>query len=574
MQTASHQYCAMLGEPETQFSRCRAMRRTRRRTTEFPLSLIPLLAVILAGARLPPAGAVEPILKPERFKHYIDAFNEGDNELYKQQFPNVAAWDFLKHNIPLLDCADKGIEEIYYFRWWTYRKHIRATPDGFVITEFLPNVGWSGKYNTISCAAGHHLYEGRWLHDPKFLDDYSVFWFRKGGKPRSYSFWAADAIWKRAMVTGDTALAIDLLPDLVENFRGWEKDRLTDSGLLWQIDDSDGMEVAIGGTGCRPTINSYMYGDALAIAAIATLAGKPQIAEEFRAKAARLKDLVQTRLWDPKAEFFKLLRRAKDGTISSTLTDVRELHGYTPWYFDLPDNDKSVAWAQILDPQGFYAPFGPTTAERRHPGFALNYDGHECQWNGPSWPYSTSITLVAMANLLNDYKQNIITRRDYLDLLSIYAKSHHLKREDGTVVPWIDENINPLTGDWLARTRLAMVRKTTPNKDRRIEERGKDYNHSTFCDLVISGLVGLRPRADDTVEVNPLVPTSWDFFCLDQVRYHGRSLTVLWDRTGRRYNRGAGLRVLADGKQIAAADGLRRVTGLLSPRTWQVNPPG
>ena len=98
-----------------------------------------------------------------------------------------------KDNIPLLDCPDKDIEETYYFRWWTFRKHIKQTPDGFVITEFLPTVGWAGKHNTISCAAGHHLHEGRWLHDPKYLDDYSTFWFRKGGAVRSYSFWAADS---------------------------------------------------------------------------------------------------------------------------------------------------------------------------------------------------------------------------------------------------------------------------------------------------------------------------------------------------------------------------------------------
>ena len=33
------------------------------------------------------------------------------------------------------------------------------------------------------------------------------------------------------------------------------------------------------------------------------------------------------------------------------------------------------------------------------------------------------------------------------------------------------------------------------------EERGKDYNHSTFCDLLISELLGLPPRADNIIEV-------------------------------------------------------------------------
>ncbi len=155
-----------------------------------------------------------PVLKPEALRHYIDQFNKDDEELYVQHIPNEQAWDFLKANIPLFECPDKDIERTYYFRWWTYRKHIKQTPDGFVITEFLPQVGWSGKHNTINCAAGHHFYEGRWLHDPRYLDDYAVFWFRKGGEPRKYSFWAADAIEARALATGDDRLCRELLPDL------------------------------------------------------------------------------------------------------------------------------------------------------------------------------------------------------------------------------------------------------------------------------------------------------------------------------------------------------------------------
>ena len=86
------------------------------------------------------------------------------------------------------------------------------------------------------------------------------------------------------------------------------------------------------------------------------------------------------------------------------------------------------------------------------------------------------------------------------------------------------------------------------------KERGKDYNHSTYCDLIINGLIGLRPREDETVEVNPLVPAgTWDYFCLDQVRYHGRWLTILYDKNGDRYHKGAGMRVFADGKEIAHA---------------------
>lgn len=524
-----------------------------------------LAVAVLLGAAVacaPSAAASEPhalVLKADGFQHYVEAFNRQDEELYPQHVPNAQAWQFLRDNVPLFECPDKQIEEIYYFRWWTYRKHLKSTPDGFIVTEFLPKVDWAGKHNSISCPAGHHFYEGRWLHDPKFLDDYATFWFRRGGEPRRYSFWAADAVWARYLVNADKSFAKSLLDDLVQNYEAWEKDRRQPDGLFWQIDDRDGMEVAIGGTGVRPTINSYMYGDAMAIAHIAELAGRKDIAAKFRADAARIKRLVDERLWDADAQFYKVIPRGKDRP-----ADVRELLGYTPWYFMLPDADKSTAWAQLMDPEGFFAPFGPTSAERRHPKFSISYQAHECQWNGPSWPFATSVTLTAMANLLNNVQQEVVNRQDYLQLLQIYAKSHRLKRDDGTVVPWIDENLNPLTGDWIARTRLKSWSNGTWNQDKGGRERGKDYNHSTYCDLVISGLIGLRPRPDEVVEVNPLVPAdTWDCFCLDQVRYHGRWLTILYDKTGKRYGKGKGLRVFADGREIARSDVLAPVSGPL-----------
>ena len=535
------------------------------------LALVVVVVVAVGSAAAESRAAASPlspevprpyVLKADSFRPCIDDFNKNDRELYPQHFPNSAAWDFLRQNIPLLDCPDKEIEQIYYFRWWTFRKHIKQTPDGFVITEFLPPVGWAGKHNTINCAAGHHLHEGRWLNDPKFLDDTSIFWFRKGGSARSYSFWAADSIWSRFLVTGDDRLIRELLPDLIANYEAWEKTHRDPNGLFWQIDDRDGMEVSISGSGYRATINSYMYGDAMAIARMAERQGQKGVAARFRDKAAQLKRLVQEKLWDADAQFFKVLPRRQ----GARLSDARELHGYTPWYFDLPDADRSIAWKQLMDPRGFYAPFGPTTAEQRHPKFALSYRGHECQWNGPSWPFSTAVTLSAMANLLCDYRQDVVDRKQYLEVLKIYTRSHHLKRDDGAVVPWIDENLNPLTGDWLSRTRLKSWKNGTWERGKGGEERGKDYNHSTYCDLVINGLIGLRPQADDTVVVRPLVPEgAWDYFCLDQVRYHGRWLTILFDKTGERYRKGKGLRIFADGREIAAADGLQRLSATLPP---------
>ncbi len=517
-----------------------------------PLPVIAMSVIMMAAAAGKPA-----VLQPGALGKYVASFNRLDHTHFGQAVSNEDAAEWMLANVPLFECPDPEIEEIYHFRWWTYRKHIKETPDGYVITEFLPKVSWSGKHNTISCPAGHHFREGRWIRDPKYLDDYASFWFRKGGEPRRYSFWAADSIHQLAIARGDFKLAIDLLPDLVKNHEEWEESRLAADGLFWQIDDRDGMEVSVGGKGHggrgkRPTINSYMFGDAMAIAAIAERAGQPELAATYREKAARIKRLVQEMLWDDEAEFFKVLPLGE----KVKRVDVRELHGFTPWYFHLPDRGKGYekAWRQLMDPKGFRAPFGPTTAEQRHPGFTVSHTGHECQWNGPSWPFATTVTLTALANVLNDYPQDTVTKRDWFETLKTYAKSHRLTREDGTVVPWIDENLNPHTGEWIARTRLSRWKDGGWDPRKGGPERGKDYNHSAYCDLIITGLAGLRPRADGAIEVNPLLPDeAWDWFCLDGIPYRGRSITILYDKTGARYGKGRGLVVLADGEVCASA---------------------
>lgn len=269
------------------------------------------MAIILSAGALASTGVAEPerdsalILSPAKLQAYVDRFNADDEELYAN-IPNKDAFRFLEQNIPLFECPDPDFERTYYFRWWTYRKHVKKTTDGYVITEFLPKVPWSGKHNTISCPAAHHFYEGRWLHSQEYLNDYAVFWFRKGGNPRLYSFWAADAMYARYLVNKDGRFLIDLLPDLVKNYKAWETGwkwgrhhiGQRKNGLFYTIDDRDGGEVSIGGHGFRPTLNSFMYGDAKAIAAISRMAGHTEQAKRFESKADHIKQLVQEKLWD------------------------------------------------------------------------------------------------------------------------------------------------------------------------------------------------------------------------------------------------------------------------------------
>jgi hypothetical protein len=462
--------------------------------------------------------------------------------------PNVEAAEWLTANVPLFDCPDEAFEKIYYFRWWTFRKHIKQTPQGAVLTEFLHPVNHAGPYNTVSCAVGHHLAEGRWLRDQGPLDEYVHFWFRSGpiGTPaphfHKYSSWVAAVLYNRHLVTNDGNFLIDLLDDLVADYRLWESERQRDDGLFWHFDVRDGMEESISGSrvkkNVRPTINSYMAANAWAIAQTAALAGRPEIENKFREKHEALRRKMVAALWDRDAKFFKV--RFEDEGFS----DAREAIGFIPWMFNLAGPEHAEAWKQIADPAGFLAPRGLTTAERRHPDFRTHGTG-TCEWDGAVWPFATSQTLTGLANLLRGPPQPFVTRRDYFDALQTYAYAHQLNGR-----PYIGEYHDEITGDWLI---------TGPKA-----ARSRDYNHSTFGDLVISGLVGVVPRADEIIEVHPLIPEgAWDWFCLDNVPYHGSALTIIWDRTGERYGRGAGLAVWANGQEIARAADLQQLTGRL-----------
>ena len=213
------------------------------------------------------------IIPQDRLKNYVDRFNKNDDELYKQFISNDESFEFLNKNIPMIDLPNKEIEEIYYFRWWTYRKHIKNTDDGFVITEFLPIVNWSGKHNTINCPAAHHIYEGRWLRNPKFISEYINFWLENSGDGiRQYSFWIADATLAFNNIHRNDSILSNQLEPLIKNYNQWEKIRRDEGkSLFFQWDVADGMEVTASGRilnngvrkfgveAIRPTINSYMY---------------------------------------------------------------------------------------------------------------------------------------------------------------------------------------------------------------------------------------------------------------------------------------------------------------------------
>ncbi|KAH8067805.1 hypothetical protein JL720_12304 [Aureococcus anophagefferens] len=345
-----------------------------------------------------------------------------------------------------------AIERVFYYRWRVVKKHIVPIDGGSVITEFLPRVPWAGAHNTIPAAAGHHIAETAWLADATVATNYSRWWF-------------AGATRRTARPTAR-----------------W-----------WQNDDRDAMEVSISGAGCRPTIAAALYGDAAAVAAMAALDPRNDaLVDEFAAYVNFSRASLE-RLWNENIASFAVLpcdappRRSREPTptrlelrnaapivaadpcdleavrVPGEPVDVRELLAYAPFAFEgLVDEtrDYEPMFAQLFDEAGFAAPFGLTTAERRHPCFNYSW-AHGDTWNQESWPYETSRLLKGLADRLHAGRGTAsLTAASYAALLTAYAEQHvNTTAVNDTGVPHVYGKRPPL-GYWNNRERMYWTNNT------------------------------------------------------------------------------------------------------------------
>ncbi len=451
-------------------------------------------------ARPAPTGPYVPV---GRGTHFLD---------HSTALEGVADPEWYESNIPFVDIPDQAIQDTYYYRWRTFKEALKYTgpDDGWIVTEFLGPVGYAAPGGAISAAAGHHLYEGRWLRDQRYLDDYLDYWLTgpgAGAKPATeglgkdttdwahqYSFWVADAALAKAEIDGRIDQATARLSALERQWRRWSPQYNKSLGLYWQTPVWDAMEYTAssyqsddpyhGGAGYRPTLNSYQYGDAKAIATLAGLAHEPRVEHAYDTRAAKLAKAQEKYLWDAKDGFYKHVMRDgnPDQTRSPTARRSASCRGTSTWPRPTtpppgpscrpagvrgalrPDHRRAAQPLVHARGAGRLLPLGRAELALRHqpdPDRARPTSSSTT----PPRPYVDSARL--------------------LQLLHGYALT---QRKDGQ--PYVAEAHHPDEDRWLYDGR----------------GHSEDYNHSTFNDIVLSSLFGMRgPDREQRADRSPLV---------------------------------------------------------------------
>ena len=503
------------------------------------------------------------------------------DDLFEQHRITYHQW--FADNVPYFDASDPGFKKMWYYRWWVVRFNLNQsdTPDLRGNSFYEGKLGFD---NVISFAVPVQLKELSYLRDPAFGLQQAQNSYRNlapngavvdpPGSPywgETYSHWIASALAEYHRVhpiPADTLRA--MLPAMASDVSAWlttydpdgdglpqrEKPRVTGydldilsfwyfSGLHFdpyvKLTDMERVDFA-----------SFVFANAAAIAGFAREVGDTKLAEEFDQKAQTIRRAVLDNLWDDATKFFYPRRAEDDKRIP-----VRELHGFFPFTTLLaPDEPRyTAALAKLVDPDEFWARFPPViTSLKYYREWTWTMDG----LTRNIAPHPITMGSRTLIQALKHYRSSPIKPDQLME---------QLRRYNDLIYP----GVNPYDPYWRPNA-YEYFSKWEPNQ---ISPRPKPSDishdfHSAYCYMVVEGAVGLTPRSDDKIEIQPAA-MNWDYFLLDGLRYRGHDLTIAWDRPdGKvRYDGIAeGFSLSIDRQQVFRRDALEHV--IYDPATQKV----
>lgn len=445
-------------------------------------------------------------------------------------------------NVPYFDCSDPAFKKMWYYRWWIVRFHLvdGDTPDLRDLRFYEGKLGFD---NLIGFAVPAQLKELTYLRDPRAGLSQAQNSYRNRhangavvdppGSPywgETYSHWNGMALAEYHRVH---PIPVDdlrtLLPAIAADVRAWlsaydqdgdalperERPRVTGYDLdilsYWYFNGTKLDQRAAPPALERVDFASFVFANAVGVAELAEAAGDETLAREFRQEAERIRAATLAHLWSDEDQFFYPQRASDD-----TRIPIRELHGFFPFMTLLAPNEPRYAAAlqKLIDPSEFWARFPPVITSQKH------YREWTWEMDGLTRniaPHPISMGARSLLQAVKHYDSHGISADHFMELL---------RRYNDLVYPGVHPNDplwRPNVHEYYSKWEpYAISPRPKPS------DISHDF-HSMYVSLIVEGAVGLTPRRDQIIELQPMA-RQWSYFVLDGLRYQGHDLTIVWDQ--------------------------------------------
>jgi len=476
---------------------------------------------------------------PESTEQYLRFAGLGNLEAVRAQKAEYNL--YWAENLPYIDVPKKAVQKAIDYRWWLERfNSLDANIPGYDYQYPVTIEGVLGYNNAIILTQPMHLQDTKWLRSPYLAygqllsagnsSQSSAFLDNPGNRNNwnnHYGQYLAEAGYEAFNVIGGGAeLAENLayyfghdatgqLDHYGNHIEG--RDLIAYRNNYMTGNDADTISMHAPGTGTWKAHgeNAYVWAAADAAAKLYEQLGNTEQAKYYRDLADKIKADVLELMWCEECKKFETYAVRPTGTQHNAnqpnLVKYTESNNYNYFAVGLvPDDAASVTkYKEALKAfsNGKEFPIFPFyTANQVH---NQEVSGSN---NFSNINFTVQLRLYESALRTYDKEQTYITD----DMLAMMAE-------------WMAWNVYPDAGD---------IRYPNNNEFHNIDGRTyENYYRSwiyhnilgNYTYLFIEDMAGIQPRADEKIELSP-IDFSYDHFMVNNVRYHGHDLTVVWDK--------------------------------------------
>ncbi|MFD0677056.1 MULTISPECIES: MGH1-like glycoside hydrolase domain-containing protein [unclassified Paenibacillus] len=541
---------------------------------------------LVSGLVLPPNGRVELIVaaalgiegadwedelrrRAERFT----ANESGMDEIITKQQSDYQSWF---DRTPRFESSDPLLDKTWQYRWFVLRHNLADPRWGRLQhplfyegrshkmskTPFEPK-GWEFS-KMIPLTVPMHLLEARWYPDTalgkgvmsnmKASQDEEGFYrcLFVNQTLHSYANFMGWAAYQYYLVHRDIAFIREILPSLKAqvNGEGQKLGNRSDKLLTEYTHNRTGKEyqpsywyfhqfpkdIKDPNTFTplkRVDRSVYHYLNSTGVARLCEALGDDE-APQYRELAGEIRRDILNKMWDANSTFFYDLHYENDDKAF-----VKNVVGFYPYWAQITESEHDEGLLHAFVDSEFNTPCAFPSVSADCPVYQPEggWQGHffkgrnGCVWDGPTWPYTNSIVLDALAAESKRRQHTLDERFGYY--LREYAMLHFSNRD--LKRPYLVEHYSSQTGEALSDE--------------------VDYNHSYYIDLLIRHVAGLTIE-EKRIVLDP-VNISLDYFHLSGIHAAGHQIDVSYSKHGGSLPQGYTLTV--DGQIVCSSERLARM---------------